>query len=250
MKTSQTNTISPLFLLLAFLAAVNAAAATFLSNVTLGTILTWVLAVLLGVCSIRKGFLTSKPVRAVKAILLVLFCLLLAGSVLLYVGGSMDTADFEEDAVIVLGTGVRGEEPTESLKRRLDAALSYHQQNPQALIVVTGGMGDDENISEALAMEKYLLKAGLPQELIIKEDRATSTQENFIFSREILDGLLEADHRIVYISNDFHIYRAGLYAEQYGYEDAAHFHGSTPWYMVVPNGLRETVVILKTWILE
>lgn len=237
------------FLLAAGLvAAANAVIATLLSNITLGTLLTWALAAVLLICSFRsKGAL-----RVIKSVILGGFCLLLAGGAALYISGSFDTADFHEDAVIVLGTGVRGEEPTASLKKRLDATLEYLESNPDALIVVTGGQGSDENITEALCMERYLLARGIPQKQIIKEDRATSTEENFKFSRDILDDLLSPDqssYKVCYISNDFHIFRAGIYARQFGFEDAAHYSGTTPWYMIVPNGLREAVVVCKTFVL-
>ena len=243
------SNINKTFLCLALLAAINAAAASILSNITLGTILTWFLSMVLLLCSFRSGIAASRPAKAAKYTLLGIFCLLLAGSMVLYVGGGRDTAAYDEDAVIVLGTGVRGEEPTESLRRRLDAAIRYHENNPDAMIVVTGGQGSDENITEALCMERYLLKAGIPQEIIIKEDQATSTEENFMFSQKILDDLLAPGYKTCYISNDFHIFRAGLYARSFGFPDATHASGTTPWYMIVPNGLRETVVICKTFIL-
>ena len=238
-----------ILLILSLLVCINALAASILSNITLGTILTWVLAFILLLCSFRTGIAASKPLKIIKYTLLGLFCLLLAGSSVLYISGSQDNVTYEEDAVIVLGTGVRGEEPTESLKRRLDAAAAYHEKNPDALIVVTGGKGDDENLSEAEVMERYLLKAGIPQEIIIKEDQATSTEENFMFSGGILGKRLPSGYKTCYISNDFHIYRAGLYARYFGFPDATHASGTTPWYMIVPNGLRETVVIIKTFVL-
>jgi len=240
------KSVNKIFLALGLLVILNAAIASILSNITLGTYLTWALGLLLLACSLRLGFLKSRPVRIAKAVLLGAFCLLLAGSSVLYIGGGMDNVTYDEDAIIVLGTGVRGEEPTESLKRRLDAAIGYHEQNPAAIIVVTGGQGSDENITEALCMERYLLRQGLPQNIIIKEDQATSTEENFMFSRAILDEMLGSDYSVAYISNDFHIFRAGIYALIFGFPDATHASGSTPWYMIVPNGLRETVVIAKT----
>ena len=53
------------------------------------------------------------------------------------------------DAVIVLGCGVRGERVSLTLARRLDAALAYLEENPKAYVVVSGGQGAGEDISEA-----------------------------------------------------------------------------------------------------
>ena len=111
----------------------------------------------------------------------------LAVCVFLFCYGNTTTADFSETAVVVLGAGIRGDTVTYPLKTRLDAAAAYHIQNPDALIVVSGGMGAGETITEALAMERYLISKGVSSDKIIKEDKAESTYENLKFSKAILD---------------------------------------------------------------
>ncbi|NCU26351.1 YdcF family protein [Candidatus Nomurabacteria bacterium] len=61
------------------------------------------------------------------------------------------------------------------LAKRLEAAIRYHTNNPDAMIVVCGGKGDQEDITEALAMERYLLSEGIPGDIIIREEKSTST---------------------------------------------------------------------------
>lgn len=60
--------------------------------------------------------------------------------------------------MIVLGAGIRGEQVTLPLKMRLDKCNAYNKKNPEAFIVVTGGRGFQETITEAAAMEQYLIK--------------------------------------------------------------------------------------------
>ena len=55
-----------------------------------------------------------------------------------------------------------------------------------------------------------------------------------------------SDPKVAYIGNDFHIFRAGILANEAGINDATHYHGNTPWYMIIPNGLRESVVTIIT----
>ena len=74
-----------------------------------------------------------------------------------------------EKAVVVLGAGLRGEQVSGLLARRLDAALAYYRQNPDVLLVVSGGQGPDEAIPEAEAMARYLQAHGVPGENILKE---------------------------------------------------------------------------------
>lgn len=167
----------------------------------------------------------------------------------LFAFGRHDNADYKEDAIIVLGAGIKGERPTTILRTRLDAAVSYHQENPAAMILVSGGQGPEEMISEAEAMAKYLVAAGVPQEKILLEDRSTSTLENFTFSKEILEKHFAGDYKAAFISNDFHILRARGMAKAAGLAGLTHIHSLTPWYNALPCGLRESLAILKFWVL-
>ena len=105
----------------------------------------------------------------------------------MFISGGTDNITYKEDAIIVLGAAVRGEEISGALQKRLDVAIEYYQKNPDVVIVVTGGQGPQEDITEALAMERYLLANGIPKEKIIKEEKATSTYENFKFSKVLLN---------------------------------------------------------------
>jgi uncharacterized SAM-binding protein YcdF (DUF218 family) len=161
--------------------------------------------------------------------------------------GNRDTATFEEDAVIVLGTGSRGERVTRLLAYRLDKAAEYCEKSPKALIVVSGGQGAGEAITEALAMERYLLQRGVPQERIIKEEASTSTYENLVFSKAILDNRFSRPYKTVIVTNAFHMYRAGFLAKRVGV-DAARYHAGMLWRSVPVNYSRECLAVLKTWV--
>ena len=63
--------------------------------------------------------------------------------------GRSDMTPLPADAVIVLGAGVNGTEPSLSLRTRLDAALDYLEAHPDIPVVLTGGTGYGEEISEA-----------------------------------------------------------------------------------------------------
>ena len=67
----------------------------------------------------------------------------------------------QTDFVIVLGAKLNGTVPSTSLKYRLDATLEYYQQFPEITIIVSGGQGNGENISEAKAMKQYLIDKGI-----------------------------------------------------------------------------------------
>lgn len=54
------------------------------------------------------------------------------------------------------------------------------------VIVVSGGMGDSENISEAEAMYRWLTDKGIDESRIYKEEKSTDTDENIRFSKEVI----------------------------------------------------------------
>ena len=68
--------------------------------------------------------------------------------------------------IIILGAQVRGRKITDSLKRRLDAAIHYLEENERTMVVVSGGRGPGEDISEADAMEQYLIEQGVAENRI------------------------------------------------------------------------------------
>lgn len=162
--------------------------------------------------------------------------------------GIHDNVRYNEDAVIVLGAGIHGDRVSLPLKRRLDKALEYHEKNPSAIIVVTGGKGFQETVTEAAAMEKYLLGKGVEPNCIVKEEKATSTNENMRFTKEILDSTLGSDHSVAVITNNFHIYRSVYIAKNEGFTDVTHLHAGLEWYNLMPCYLRETLAVLKLWV--
>lgn len=216
------------------------------SNVTLGNVLN----LALGVALLLFGLFHHLLSKGLKAAVIAVFLLVVLAVALLTLYGTTDTVTYEEDAVIVLGAAVRGEVPSGALQDRLDAALRYHEKNPDAVIVVTGGQGAQEDITEALAMERYLVSHGVPQAKILKEELATSTLENFRFSKTILDARFGEHYTACFITNEYHIYRSGRYALQVGFEPLTHAHSSTRWYGLLAGTLREILAVAKYHLLD
>ncbi|MGN0613944.1 MAG: YdcF family protein [Porcipelethomonas sp.] len=122
-------------------------------------------------------------------------------------------------AVIVLGCKVKGDQPSRMLARRLDSAFDFLIDNEDAICIVSGGKGDDEKISEALAMKNYLTEKGIDPERIIMEDKSRSTYENFKYSAEILNQWNISEAAVV--TDGFHQYRAGIIAKKFDIKTSA-----------------------------
>ncbi len=156
------------------------------------------------------------------------------------------SADEPPQAVIVLGCQVRGETPSTMLAKRLDAALETLSEYPDALCVVSGGKGSGEDITEAEAMRRYLLERGVADNRIIPEDKSVSTSENIRFSASLLKerGIDTA----VIITNEFHQYRADIYARRNGIT-AGHHSSSTPYLNLANYWVRELAALFYAVIL-
>ncbi len=158
-----------------------------------------------------------------------LLIFILAVSFFLAIYGSRDNSSYDEDAVIVLGYGVKGGIIPPMLKLRLDKTVEYHHRNPDAIIIVSGGRGNETKPSEAKIMKEYLIKNGIPDNMIIKEDKSRTTVENFMFSADMLGEISS----VALITNVFHVYRSVRYARAFGI-DVNHIGAKTklcdiPW---------------------
>ena len=118
--------------------------------------------------------------------------------------------------VVVLGCQVYGDRPSVSLQGRLDAAYTYLESHENSKVIVSGGQGEDEEVSEAYAMQKYLVGRGISEDRILLEDLSESTDENIKFSGEIIEKHNLPD--TMYIVTDlYHSCRAFLFAQKHGY---------------------------------
>lgn len=167
--------------------------------------------------------------------------------------GNTDRSALPADAVIVLGAGVNGTQPSLSLYTRLTAALDYLEENPDVPVVLSGGLGYGEEITEARCMYDWLTARGVEPERLILEERAGNTAENFAFSRELLEqrGIDPAESRTAVVTNDFHIARSLLIAARQGYGHAFGVPAKLPWlHLEVNYYLREAFAMVKTWIFD
>lgn len=212
------------------------------ANLNTGVLLQLVVAVGLVTFGVWRR-ISRKRWLTVPAILVVAVFGLVSGFLAGY--GLSDTASDDEDALIVLGAAVHGREVSPSLAQRLEVAIGYHQRNPEALIVVTGGQGPQEDVAEAIAARDFLLARGVVGDVIVVEDRSTSTEENFAFAKLLLDERLGGDYRVAFVTNEYHVWRAARLAEGAGL-DATHLHSATRWYVWPSSYLRESAAVLWT----
>lgn len=154
----------------------------------------------------------------------------------------------EPYTVLVLGCQVRGDEPSLMLKRRLNAAYTYLKDNPQAQVIVCGGVGDQTTFSEAEVMQRFLIARGIEAERIHLEDQSHSTQENINFAADIIreKGLPKT---VAIATDGFHQARAAIYANQAGLSPCA-LPSRTPEGLLPAYWIREWFGLLKAIVLD
>ena len=115
------------------------------------------------------------------------------------------------------------------------------------MVVVSGGQGRNEDISEAAAMKRYLVSKGVVAEQIIEENRSHNTNQNFEYSKELIDNRFSSTfHSIACITSNYHAYRAKKIAEKAGLS-VAQFNSTSRWYLYPSAYFREMLSIFKLW---
>lgn len=153
-----------------------------------------------------------------------------------------------QDFIIVLGSGLINDRVPPLLASRIDKAIEfYHQQKKVTVppkIIFSGGQGPDEGLPEAEAMQNYAVEKGIPVEDTIQEDKSVSTYENMRFSKRIMDNLSgEGTYQSIFATNNFHLFRAGIYARKAGLDSQG--IGSKTAFYYWPNAMvREYIAVV------
>lgn len=163
-------------------------------------------------CLIRgKGDFNMNKIFKFLQILLIcgVVFILISLSAIIYFGQTAKPQ--KSDCIIVLGCKVYGTVPSPFLAWRLDRAAKLYSEGYGNYIIVSGGRGSGEDISEAEAMKRYLISKGVNKVNVIEEDKSMTTMENLQNSKKIMK---ERDLKTaVVVSNKYHLKRASLIAK-------------------------------------
>lgn len=140
------------------------------------------------------------------------------------------------DYIVVLGAGLNGEKVTPLLASRIDKGISIYKKHPGSKLIMSGGQGADEIISEAEAMRRYAIDQGVEENDIIMENKATNTEENLKYSY----ALMEPDSHFALVTNYYHVFRALLLARKSGIKCIG-YGAKTKFYFSLNAFIREFV---------
>lgn len=160
-------------------------------------------------------------------------------------GRDSDMSGETPEFIVVLGAQIQGEQPSLTLRKRLDRAAEYLLAHPEATVIVSGGQGADEIMTEASVMKRCLTEKGVAPERILEEERASTTRENLIFSAALAQTHGLDTSSVLIVTSDFHMARAKYIARTLGHEPSGLASDTWPWILKVNYTLREVFAFCK-----
>lgn len=158
--------------------------------------------------------LTARRLKRVFTTILCIGLILVAVTEFFIIRASFGEPKESCEYVVVLGAKVRDSGPSVSLMDRIYGARDYLESHPDVIVVVSGGQGQDEPMTEAQAMYDELLALGIDPDRIWMEDKATSTWENLNFSLNLIEEKTGVrPEKIGIVSSEYHLFRASLFAD-------------------------------------
>lgn len=173
---------------------------------------------------------------------------LLFGSVICGVKAARHKPKYDKDYIIILGCGIAKDGSLLPLLRgRVDKAIEFYKKQKEesgksAVFIPSGGQGPDEIISESEAMRNYLISKGISEDKIIMEDKSTTTYENMLFSKQIIDSI-NPESKVAFSTTNYHVFRSGILANSVGLH-AEGIGSKTKWYFWPNAFLRELVGVV------
>jgi uncharacterized SAM-binding protein YcdF (DUF218 family) len=118
------------------------------------------------------------------------------------------------DAIVVMGAAQYDGRPSPVFRARLDHAARLFRRGLAPEVIVTGGVGTGDTVSEAVVGRRYLLAAGLPGNAVAAESAGrTSAPSVAAAAARVRRG---GGSRILFVSDGFHMLRLAFLARRFG----------------------------------
>ena len=118
------------------------------------------------------------------------------------------------DAIAVLGAAQYNGRPSPVFRARLEHAAALYQRGLAPVVLVTGGVGSGDTVSESDVGRRYLLKAGLPDGAVVGLPAAASTSASLESVAHWFSG--KENRRVLLVSDGFHMLRLRIIATRLG----------------------------------
>lgn len=150
------------------------------------------------------------------------------------------------DYMIILGAKVNGTVPSKTLRARVYGTKEYLEKNKNTKVIVSGGQGNGEDVTEAFAMKKLLINMGISENRIYMEEKSTNTEENIRFSKAMIEEQVKKKpYEVVIATSDFHIYRGISLAKKQGITNVSGCPSKPDKILMVHYYFREFFAVVK-----
>ncbi|MCC8061019.1 MAG: YdcF family protein [Clostridiales bacterium] len=226
----------------------------FYSGLGTASAVLWLLfAVALELTALSIYVWRNQPQRVALRLPVTLTTLCVAGVVIMLIVQILifarvpSVAENDLDYLIVLGCQTKGDQPGRTLALRLEKAAEYARQNPETMLVLSGGQGDREDEPEAVVMQRYLAERGVPTERMLMETQSKSTAENLAYSRLLIevDRQGTGGGQVGILTSNFHLFRAMMIAEKVGFENVGGIAAESDRVLFLHYAFRDGLALLK-----
>ncbi len=118
------------------------------------------------------------------------------------------------DAIVVMGAAQYDGRPSPVVRARLDHARALFLRHLAPEVIVTGGVGAGDTVSEAVVGRRYLLAAGLPAAAVTAESAGRTSAPSVAAAAGRVRR--RGGSTILFVSDGFHLLRLGFLARRYG----------------------------------
>ncbi|MBO4359412.1 MAG: YdcF family protein [Eubacteriaceae bacterium] len=190
---------------------------------------------------------TGRKIKRICEILLMgLFILTVMYTVFLYGACLALRLSGDEKVGLVLGASLVDDVPGPELSLRCDAGYLWAKEDPERILIPTGGTGEKDHVSQGEAMGDYMAQRGIAPERIYPESRSVNTEQNMKLSLELMRELgYTEEEPIVIISCGYHIFRSWCYARWAGFENISAYPSRVRVFALLPDMYREAMATVK-----
>lgn len=249
------NTMGILYLVLGICSFINGLAAKIYS-VSFSNFFLVLAIPLICLGSLEVLIINEKTPKLIKKLISIIhigtFLLLISFVVVeaLIISSAFRKENKRPDYIVVLGAGLRGETPSHTLYKRLESSLSIINKHKDTKIILSGGQGPGETITESEAMKRYLVEKGVSVDRIIKEDKSTSTLENLVYTKKIIASLdNKTTPTITIVTSNFHMFRSKILAARVGLNSYGYPAEILPT-LIPTYFVREYLALIKSLIFD
>jgi uncharacterized SAM-binding protein YcdF (DUF218 family) len=137
-----------------------------------------------------------------------------AGTVGLITGAGARPALRNADAIIVMGAAQYNGRPSPVLHARIDRAISLYRLKRAPHLIVTGGVGRRDSLSEGEVARRYAVKQGVPDSVIMVERTGATSAESMAAAALLMRKAHL--HSALLVSDSYHMLRLELLARRVG----------------------------------